>query len=149
MPYLSAQFLACLARLDPKSFYRILSLIELEPVVGQKPTDAQKYKFNANQALILLIVTDMIRAGIKGPRASTWGGRIAETLLFAPDADRVTVEYRANGAGFFFAGDEAPEAAAHAGAARFRLSFDVAEYRAVVAKAFAERAEQMGVRDEG
>jgi hypothetical protein len=140
--------LASVAHCDIKSFYRTIALAELRPIVGDKPASTQKHSFNANQALILLIVTDMMRAGIPGPRAARLACRFAETLLFAPDADRVTVQYHANGVGFFFTGDDAPEAACAAGAARFRLSFEVAEYRAVVERALAKRAAEMGERED-
>jgi hypothetical protein len=113
-----------------------------------RPAEEWRLRFNQNQTLILLIANDLVKARHKIPHAVALACQIAETLLFAPNAERVTLEFRANGAGFVFSGDDAPEAARAAGAARFRLSFDVAEYRAVVAKAFAERAEQMAVRDD-
>ncbi len=110
---------------------------------ADRPAEAWRLRFNEKQTLILLFANDLVKAKHKIPHAAALACQIAETLLFAPGAERVTLEFRANGMGFVFAGDDAPEAARVAGAARFRLSFNVAEYRAVVAKAMAERAAEM------
>jgi hypothetical protein len=121
---------------------------ELAPLLAEKSVGDWRLRFTPNQTIALLIVSDLARATYKVPHAAKLVCGIAETMLFNPDASHINFEFRANGAGFFFAGDDAPEAARAAGAARFRLTFDVAEYRAVVAKAMAERAAEMGERED-
>jgi hypothetical protein len=51
-------------------------------------------------------------------------------LCFDPEADQIHIEFRRNGAMFFFTTDEPPEAALAAGPARWRMTFDLLAYRA-------------------
>jgi hypothetical protein len=140
--------IADLARVSVEKLRLVAECPELAPIVGEKADGSWRLRFNANQTLALLIVSDLARAGVKIPLAAKWVCQIAETMLFNPDAAQVNFEFRAIGMGFFFAGNDAPEAASNAGDARFRLTFNVGAYRAVVDRAVAERAVEMGERED-
>ena len=111
--------------------HRVLALPEFRDLLPRSSAD-RLLRLNANQAFIVLITGDCIRFGMKAPLAASIALRIAEVMLFSPDADTVTIEFRRNGASFAFVGDEATDAANAAGPARWRLSFSAAAYRSAV-----------------
>lgn len=121
-----------------ESVYRMLTHPEFASFRPDKSYHAKLSLFNERQALLMLIAGDAVRFGMKAPLAGSIAERAAEALAFDPNADAVHFEFRAIGANFAFTTDEPPEAATAAGAARFRLTFDIAAYRAVVAVAMSD-----------
>ena len=113
-----------------KTTFQQMSKPEIEPVLPPPASNGQTRRFNERQTVLMLIAMDLVRAGIKFPLAASWSVRIAEELCCDPDADQIHVEFRRNGALFFFTTDEAPEAAEAAGPARWRLTFELTAYRA-------------------
>lgn len=91
-----------------------------------------------DEALHIMIVSDMMRAGISLPTAAGFAVSIREQLLFYP-ANVAHIEFRRNGRLFAFVTDEVPEAAEAAGPVRFRLTIDLAGYRAAFREALAAR----------
>ena len=133
MPYfnITAFVLANALGVPIEKMYRILQLPEFRNLLP-RVTGKHRLRLSANQAFIVLITGDCIRFGMKAPLAASIALRIAEVMLFSPDADTVTIEFRRNGASFAFVGDEATDAANAAGPARWRLSFSAATYRSAV-----------------
>lgn len=126
----STRTVADLAYTPLNTLYQMMSKPEIEPVLPPPAPNGQKRRFNERQTVHMLIATDLVRAGIKFPLAATWAVRIAEELCCDPDADQIHIEFRRNGALFFFTTPDAPEAALAAGPARWRLTFALDAYRA-------------------
>jgi hypothetical protein len=124
--------LAFLAYMYPDNFRRVFAVFEVQSSIGLEETADGRFRFNARQCLIMLLVADCVRYGMKAPLAGRMAGRIAESLVFDPEAAKVHIEFRQNGASFTFTSDDAPDAAEAAGPARFRLTFDLNAYRAAV-----------------
>lgn len=119
-------------RMPVENFHRILVLPEVQSFRPERQPLPHPCTFNERQTLLFMIVSDLMRFGIKGPLAGSVATRAAEQLLFDPEAEALHIEFRANGASFTFTTDEPPEAASAAGSRRFRLTFDLREYRAAV-----------------
>lgn len=128
-------------RMPPEAVNRILGHSSIQVIVPDRT-------LNERQFMLLLIAGDLTRFGVKLPLAASLAARIAEALCCAPDAMRVRIEFRRNGASFAFTSDEAPDAAIAAGPARFHLSFDLTEYRSVVKDAFRARTSKMAGKAE-
>lgn len=111
---------------------------DLEAVLPPPARKGDARYFNERQSLLMMLTGDLVRSGRKFPQAAKWACRIAEELLFHPEAPCVHVEFRRNGAMFFFTSDDAPEAAEHAGPRRFRMTFDLDAYRAAIRTAMSE-----------
>ena len=90
-----------------------------------------------------MVMSDFNRWGMPVPAAGRIVGRIVETLATEPNADQLTIEFRANGASFFYT-EEAPEAAHAAGEVRFRLTLDLAAYRRAVEAAIVSQPRVIG-----
>lgn len=118
--------------------YQMLTKPDIQPVLPPPASNGGTRNFTERQAMLMMLAGDMVRSGMKFPLAARWACRIAEQLLFDPDAPRVHIEFRRNGALFCFTSDDAPEAADAAGAARFRTSFDLNAYRAAIRAAMAD-----------
>lgn len=88
--------------------------------------------WNGWQVFLLCIHADLVRFGMPTPRAGKLVGRIAETLSFNPDAEKLFIEFRTNGASFFTFGDEPNDAALAAGKVRFTMILELATYRRAV-----------------
>lgn len=84
------------------------------------------------QILLLCIHADLVRFGMPTPRAGKLVGRIAETLDFNPDAEKLFIEFRTNGASFFTVGGEPNDAALAAGEIHFTMTLELATYRRAV-----------------
>ena len=84
------------------------------------------------QVLLLAIHADLVRFGMPTPRAGKVVGRIAETLAFNPNAEKLFIEFRTNGASFFTVGGEPNDAALAAGKVRFTMTLELATYRRAV-----------------
>ena len=132
---LTTPALADTMHMPVESLYRMLAHNEFDSFRPRKAYHGKLAYFNKPQALLMLIAGDAVRFGMKAPLAGSIAQRAAEALLFDPDAAALRFEFRANGANFAFTTEEPPEAATAAGAARFRLTFDIASYRAAVAAA--------------
>lgn len=91
-----------------------------------------------DEALHIMIVSDLMRAGISLPTAAGFAVSIREQLFFYP-SNVAHIEFRRNGRLFAFVTDDAPEAAEAAGPMRFRLTIDLAGYRAAFHEALAAR----------
>lgn len=139
--------LADTARTQIETFRRIISTTEVRRLLPDGEADDRRFRFNDRSALLMLLVADCIRYGMKAPQAGRIVGGIAERLAFDPTASHVHIEFHENGASFTFTSDEAPDAASAAGPARFKLTFDLRAYRAVIETALAERAAAMGNDD--
>lgn len=88
--------------------------------------------WNGCQVMLLAIHADLVRFGMPIPRAGKVVGRIAETLAFNPDAEKLFIEFRTNGASFFTVGGEPNDAAHAAGKVRFTMTLELATYRRAV-----------------
>lgn len=88
--------------------------------------------WNGWQVFLLCIHADLVRFGMPIPRAGKLVGRIAETLAFNPDAEKLFIEFRTNGASFFTVGGEPNDAAHAAGKVRFTMTLELATYRRAV-----------------
>ncbi len=121
---------ADLARMPLNVFYRYTSQPEIQAVLPPAAPNGQSRKYSERPAVLVTLALDLVRAGIKFPLAASWAVRIAEQLCFDPEAEKIHLEFRRNGALYFFTTDKSPEAAGAAGPARWRLTFDLAEYRA-------------------
>jgi len=121
--------IADLAYTPLTSAYQMMSKDEIEPVLPPPAINGGKRYFNERQGVLFVLAMDLVRAGIKFPLAARWAVRTAEHLYGDPDAEHIHIEFRRNGAMFFFTTNEAPDAAQAAGPARFRLTFDLASYR--------------------
>ena len=130
----SPQVLADKLRMPMERMHRLLGLVEFDAII-ERGGDDRRIRLNERQALIVFLTGDLVRFNVKGPLAATTALPIAEALAFNPDAETVNIEFRENGASFTFTGDDAPEAAVAAGAARFRLTFHLNAYRAAVSAA--------------
>ena len=120
------------------------------PMEGQ----GKARRYTPRQFLLLLIHSDLMRWGLSLPFAGRLVTRIAETMLFSPDAGELVIEFRVNRASFFYGverGDLAfdrGDAAHVAGPARFRVTFDLAVYWDAVNTAFATYGQARGGGDE-
>ena len=112
------------------AFYSMTAKPEIQPVLPPQAPNGGTRHYNERQSIILMAAGSMVRSGMKFPLAARWACRIAEQLLFDPDAARVHIEFRRNGALFCFTSDDAPEAAEAAGPVHFRTTFDLDAYRA-------------------
>lgn len=121
--------IADLAYTPLTTVYQMMSKGEIEPVLPPPALNGGKRYFDETQGLLFILAMDLVRAGAKFPLAARWAVRIAEHLHEEADAERIHIEFRRNGAMFFFTTDEAPDAAKAAGPARFRVTFDLAAYR--------------------
>lgn len=88
--------------------------------------------WNGRQVMLLAIHADLVRFGMPLPRAGKLVGRMAETLAFNPDAKKLFIEFRTNGASFFTVGGEPNDAAHAAGKVRFTMILELATYRRAV-----------------
>lgn len=136
--------LADTARTQIETFRRIISTTEVRRLLPEGDADDRRFRFNGRTALLMVLVADCVRYGMKAPQAGRIVGGIAERLAFDPGASHVHIEFHENGASFTFTSDEAPDAASAAGPARFKLTFDLRAYRAVIDAALAERADALG-----
>ncbi|WP_326525519.1 hypothetical protein [Sphingomonas sp.] len=99
--------------------------------------------------------SDLVRWGASIPFAGRLVSRMAETLLFAPGAGELVIEFHVNGASFFYGverhdlGFERSDAARAAGSARFKVTLDLAAYREAVDSAFAIYGRPVGDDDAG
>jgi hypothetical protein len=139
--------LADTARTREETFRRIISTTEVRVLLPEGSADDRRFRFNGRTALLMLLVADCVRYGMKAPQAGRIVGGIAERLTFDPGASHVHIEFHENGASFTFTSDESPDAASAAGPARFKLTFDLGAYRAVIDATLAERAAAMGSDD--
>lgn len=138
MPTIITAQLADAMRMPVEQVHQMLTRPEFEPFRPEKAFAGKHCEFNSRQTFIMLMAGDVVRGGIKAPWAGRLGQRIAETLLFNPDADKLHLEFRANGASFVFTTDEAPDAAEAAGPARWRMTFDLEAYRAAADAAMSD-----------
>lgn len=121
----------------------------LPPMEGR----GKSRRYNRNQTMLLMLHSDLTRSSLSIPAAGKLVNRIAEQLFFNPDAEELVIEFRRNGASFFYAGarghaaDEPNDAAYMAGPARFRVTFDLANYREAVNTAFALYGRPVGGDD--
>ena len=139
--------LADVARTQIEALRRTISTTEVRRLMPDGDADDRRFRFNDRTALLMMLVADCVRYGMKAPQAGRIVGGIAERLAFDPGASHVHIEFHENGASFTFTSDEAPDAASVAGPARFKLTFDLRAYRAVINAALAERAAAMGSDD--
>lgn len=111
-------------------------------------------RYNRNQLMLLMLHSDLTRWQLSLPAAGKLVNRIAEQLLFNRDADELVIEFRRNGASFFYAGvsghaaDEPNDAAYMAGPVRFRVTFNLANYREAVTTAFMLYGRPVGGSDD-
>lgn len=110
--------------------HQFMAKAEIQPILPEPAPNGCARQFDERQSLLMMLAADMVRSGMKFPLAARWACRIAEQLLFEPEAPRVHIEFRRNGALFCFTSDDPPEAADAAGPARFRTTFDLNAYRA-------------------
>lgn len=122
--------------------YQMMSKPEIQPVLPAPAPNGGTRNFNERQTLLMMAAGDLVRSGIKFPLAARWACRIAEQLFFDPGASQVHVEFRRNGAMFFFTSTDAPDAADAAGPARFRLTLNLNAYRAAIREAMSADEEQ-------
>lgn len=118
--------------------HQFMAKAEIQPILPEPAPNGCARQFNERQSVLMMLAADMVRSGMKFPLAARWACRIAEQLLLDPEAPRVHIEFRRNGALFCFTSDEAPEAAEAAGPARFRTTFDLDAYRAAIRAAMAD-----------
>ncbi|WP_375271239.1 hypothetical protein [Sphingomonas sp.] len=118
--------------------YQMLTKPDIQPVLPPPASNGGTRNFTERQTMLMMLAGDMVRSGMKFPLAARWACRIAEQLLFDPEASFVHIEFRRNGALFCFTSDEAPEAADAAGPARFRTTFGLDAYRAAIRAAMAD-----------
>ncbi len=120
------------------TIYQWLTKPEIQPVLPPPAPNGGTRNFTERQTMLMMLAADMVRSGMKFPLAARWACRIAEQLLFDPEAPRVHIEFRRNGALFCFTSDDAPEAAEAAGPSRFRTTFDLDAYRAAIRAALTD-----------
>ncbi|MFN3676561.1 MAG: hypothetical protein ACK4TC_11310 [Sphingomonas pseudosanguinis] len=118
--------------------YQMLTKPDIQPVLPPPASNGGTRNFTERQTMLMMLAGDMVRSGMKFPLAARWACRIAEQLLFDPEASFVHIEFRRNGALFCFTTDLAPEAAYAAGPACFRTTFDLNAYRAAIRAAMAD-----------
>ena len=138
----SPQAMADALYMPIERMHRLLGLPEFRSIVPRGSFD-RRIRINANQAFIVFITGDCVRFGMKSPLAASIALRIAEALAFNADAETVNIEFRRNGASFAFVGNDATDAAGAAGPARWRLSFNIAAYRAAVGDVMAAQHEEV------
>ncbi len=129
----------CLAYTPLNTLYQWFSKPEIQPILPAPAINGGTRNFNERQTMLMMAAGDLVRAGIKFPLAARWACRIAEALLFDPEAACVHIEFRRNGAMFFFTTDEPREAATAAGPARFRVTLDLDAYRAAIREELSAR----------
>lgn len=118
--------------------HQFMAKAEIQPILPEPAPNGCARRFNERQSVLMMLAGDMVRSGMKFPLAARWACRVAEQLLFDPEASFVHIEFRRNGALFCFTSDETPEAADAAGPARFRTTFDLDAYRAAFRAALAD-----------
>lgn len=138
--------LAELMRMPLEPVHQMLPKPELQSILPPPAYNGKPRRFNARQTLLMVMVGDLVRWGVKVPLAGKLVTRLAETLLADPAADTAHIVFHANGASFFTT-DEEPDHAPMTGAERFRLTFNLEAYRAVVDQAMVDRARATGADD--
>lgn len=140
---LTTTVVAELARQQKVTVYQWFGTRECKPWLPPSAGIGESRLFTLEKAVWLMVLSDFNRWGIPVPFAGRLVGRIVETLATEPNADQLTIEFRANGASFFYT-EEVPEAAHAAGEVRFRLTLDLAAYRRAVAAAIASQPRVIG-----
>jgi hypothetical protein len=149
---LNTATVADLARQSRVKLYEIFDAPECQPFLPPKAGIGETRRFNPNQALLLMIHSDLNRWGLSVPFAGKVAARIGEALAERPGAERAVVSFHANGSSVFIAtDDELGELASEgfgAGRVRFRLALELAAYRDAIRAALADRALLIGADDD-
>jgi hypothetical protein len=128
-----------LARQRRTKLYEIFDTPECQPFLPEKAPIGEMRQFTPNQALLLMIHSDLNRWGLSVPFAGRVTCRIGEELFRHPDASRILISFHENGASFFniTVGEETHIAGAGngAGQVRFCVLIDFACYRDAIGAA--------------
>ena len=142
---LTTSFVAPLARRDKTTIYQWFNTPECQPWLPSKTGIGESRTFTQEQALLLMIHSDLNRWGIPVPFAGRLVSLIAERLHSCPKMDRGGFAFCENGASFFDNGGGFPPGV---GAHRFSLKIDIDGYRKTVRDAFETEPQVIGAEDE-
>ena len=149
---LTTSFVAPLARRDKTTIYQWFNTPGCQSWLPPKTGIGESRTFTAEQAVLLMILSDLNRWGAPVPFAGKIVSQIAESLAAEPNAAEVHLQFHENGATFTEAHGEQPCVLTGvdngAGPMRFGLAFDVIAYRAAVQKAIDAEVTVLGAEDD-
>jgi hypothetical protein len=150
---MTTSFVAPLARRDKTTIYQWFNTPECQSWLPPKTGIGESRTFSPEQAVLLMIHSDLNRWGIPVPFAGKLVARIDETLATQPNASVVQISFHENGASFCrvpsddfgdgpFVADQN-----QAGKFRFALEVDVRGYRWTVKEAIEAHPQVIGAED--
>lgn len=132
---MTTSFVAPLARRDKTTIYQWFNTPECQSWLPPRTGIGESRTFTVEQAILLMIHSDLNRWGMPVPMAGRLVRQIAEVLRLHPH-DTASIGFCENGASFCIT-DTAPgckvdSVSRGAGAFRFALEIDVSSYRETV-----------------
>jgi hypothetical protein len=149
---MTTSFVAPLARRDKTTIYQWFNTPECQAWLPPKTGIGESRTFTPEQAVLLMIHSDLNRWGIPVPFAGKLVASISETLAAHPDAGAVHVSFHEKGASFCRVSDGSGYEQfladqTGAGAFRFALEIDVRSYRWTVKEAIEADDQVIGAED--
>jgi len=152
---MTTTFVSELARRDKTRIYEVLNTPECQPFLPARAGIGESRRFNPDQAMLVMLHSDLVRWGLSTPFAGRLVSQIAETVAKAEDGRRldfITIAFYANGASYFVEGSEDGQGLysptpAHTGPARFRMTVSLCNYRSEIDAAINSQPQVIGDDD--